>query len=92
MDGVYRVCRSFSFIEALEKLEVLVEPLLRCNIDELVSQLADLEAAKLHAAIAYTLDTVYFMYVRVQGVHHSGHKVSSAVPDSYFSSDIFRIY
>lgn len=47
------------------------------SLPEVRSQLGQLENAKLHSALAYTLDSLFFMYLRTRGVNPADHPVKT---------------
>jgi exosome complex protein LRP1 len=57
----------------LEMLLVTKDPV---NLAEATNELSQIDSAKLHFGLAYTLDSLFFMYLRLSGINPSTHAVS----------------
>jgi len=61
----------------LNLIEEIVKPMLGTPITELTAKLTPLDQAKFNIAMAYTLNALFYMYLRVQGVNPVSHPVSA---------------
>ena len=61
--------------EALENVEEHLQQLLTIPAQKLASNMSDLENAKLYSALAYLLNSLFFVYLRCQGVSTSNHEI-----------------
>merc|ERR1712130_50142 len=62
--------------ERLADIEAHLDPLLKHkDIDNVSHEVSDLESAKLSVAIAYALDTLYYIYLRTNGTEIKSHPV-----------------
>eukprot|EP00462_Mataza_sp_D1_P011208 CAMPEP_0175158510 /NCGR_PEP_ID=MMETSP0087-20121206/22855_1 /TAXON_ID=136419 /ORGANISM="Unknown Unknown, Strain D1" /LENGTH=127 /DNA_ID=CAMNT_0016446353 /DNA_START=37 /DNA_END=420 /DNA_ORIENTATION=+ len=64
-----------SISDQLTDVETHMDPLVLKSLSDLSEECSHVDRAKLHAALAYTLHTLYFMYVKTQGVNVSSHPV-----------------
>ncbi|KAH7308458.1 Sas10/Utp3/C1D family protein [Stachybotrys elegans] len=75
MSGVKDISRDLGKLEAqLENLEESLGPLLG-NVDEMASQLPLLDKAKLFSLIAYSIESLLFSSLRLQGTDAQNHAV-----------------
>ncbi|KAL1515950.1 hypothetical protein AB1Y20_002564 [Prymnesium parvum] len=63
------------FDEAVTKVEQLVGRLHAANWPELCRGLGPLETARLHLMVAYTVNTLFYMYLKANGVSPADHPV-----------------
>eukprot|EP00761_Pharyngomonas_kirbyi_P012269 gb/GECH01012296.1/.p1 GENE.gb/GECH01012296.1/~~gb/GECH01012296.1/.p1 ORF type:complete len:169 (+),score=33.52 gb/GECH01012296.1/:1-507(+) len=68
-----------TFKRALSDIEEHIQPFLKQNLTELSDNLDPLKRAKLHVTMAYTVNTLFFMYLRTQGIDPKDHPVSSEI-------------
>ena len=46
------------------------------NIDKLEKQIAPLDSAKVNTALAYSLNSLYFVYMKANGIEKEDHKIN----------------
>jgi len=63
------------FEDAVTEIEQHLQPLLKSTLSEVCEQLSNVENAKLYSGIAYTLNTLFFMYLRSVGTSPTNHPV-----------------
>jgi hypothetical protein len=63
------------FDEALSAIEHTVRPLLDVPVKDVVAQLDSLATAKLNLAYSYSMNSLFYMFLKVQGVSPQGHPV-----------------
>jgi hypothetical protein len=63
------------FDEALSAIEHTVRPLLDAPVKDVVAQLDSLATAKLNLAYSYSMNSLFYMFLKVQGVSPQGHPV-----------------
>ena len=64
-----------NFETAVSGIEVLVGRLLAAPWKELCANLPPLEVARVHLMVAYTVNTLFYMYLKTQGVAAASHPV-----------------
>ena len=64
-----------NFETAVTGIEVLVGRLLAAPWKELCANLPPLEVARVHLMVAYTVNTLFYMYLKTQGVAAASHPV-----------------
>jgi len=64
------------FEHQITTIEQIVAPMLATPMKEIAKKLTPLEKAKFNIAMAYFLNALFYMYLRVQGVDPSTHPVS----------------
>ncbi|KAL6070427.1 DNA-binding protein c1d [Balamuthia mandrillaris] len=71
----------YSTVEALEQtvqtLQELVGSFLRATQEDVHAGLSEVERAKLHVMLSYTLNSLYYVYLKTQGVSPQGHPVKA---------------
>eukprot|EP00026_Physarum_polycephalum_P016140 Phypoly_transcript_16984.p1 GENE.Phypoly_transcript_16984~~Phypoly_transcript_16984.p1 ORF type:complete len:223 (+),score=67.44 Phypoly_transcript_16984:31-669(+) len=61
--------------ETLQGIEKHLEPYFKASLRETKSNLSDLQVAKLNIVIAYSINTLFYMYLKTQGVNPKEHQV-----------------
>ena len=64
-----------AFSRSVDDIEAHVRRLQRANLAELCKGLGPLEAARIHLMVAYTINTLFYMYLRTQGVSPADHPI-----------------
>ncbi|KAJ3425919.1 sun-cor steroid hormone receptor co-repressor [Anaeramoeba flamelloides] len=64
-----------NFDQSLTKCENTLEQMLKHSLPEITENLEPLEQAKLNMSIAYTINSLYFMYLKTQGIDPKNHPV-----------------
>ena len=64
-----------NFEGAVTNIEQLVERLQSANWPELCRGLGPLESARVHLMVAYTVNTLFYMYLKAKGISPVGHPV-----------------
>eukprot|EP01125_Pyxidicula_operculata_P021263 TRINITY_DN811_c0_g1_i1.p1 TRINITY_DN811_c0_g1~~TRINITY_DN811_c0_g1_i1.p1 ORF type:complete len:189 (+),score=43.94 TRINITY_DN811_c0_g1_i1:693-1259(+) len=64
-----------SFDASITKLEDTLKPFFAVELKELMSRLTPFEGAKLNIAMAYTLCSLFYMYLKTQGISPADHPV-----------------
>eukprot|EP00966_Prymnesium_polylepis_P138009 3188783-Prymnesium_polylepis.1 len=64
-----------NFDTAVTNIEELVGRLRKANWSELCRGLGPLESARMHLMVAYTVNTLFYMYLKANGVSPAGHPV-----------------
>ena len=64
-----------AFARSVDDIEAHVRRLQRANLAELTKGLGPLEAARIHLMVAYTINTLFYMYLRTQGVSPADHPI-----------------
>ena len=64
-----------AFSRSVDDIEAHVRRLQRANLAELTKGLGPLEAARIHLMVAYTINTLFYMYLRTQGVSPADHPI-----------------
>ncbi|KAJ3447580.1 sun-cor steroid hormone receptor co-repressor [Anaeramoeba flamelloides] len=64
-----------NFDQSLTKCEKTLEQMLTNSLPEITENLEPLEQAKLNMSIAYTINSLYFMYLKTQGIDPKKHPV-----------------
>eukprot|EP01121_Diplochlamys_sp_Union-15-3_P018995 TRINITY_DN7044_c0_g1_i1.p1 TRINITY_DN7044_c0_g1~~TRINITY_DN7044_c0_g1_i1.p1 ORF type:complete len:165 (-),score=32.24 TRINITY_DN7044_c0_g1_i1:10-504(-) len=68
--------QSFSALnEKLDEIEKLVLPLFRENRAKINQRLSKFDQAKLNIVLAYSLNSLFYMYLRTQGISPMNHPV-----------------
>lgn len=66
-----------TFHEALGKVEDTFKPLLETSVDDLKEKMNPLQSAKLDLVVAYSINSMFWMYLTTQGVNPRQHPVKS---------------
>lgn len=69
-----------SFPDAISAIEGYLDPLIGASsssLDAITDQVGPLDNAKLHSAVAYTLDGLFFMYLRAKGIKLDDHPMKA---------------
>ncbi|XP_022795542.1 nuclear nucleic acid-binding protein C1D-like isoform X2 [Stylophora pistillata] len=66
-----------TFHEALGKVEDTFKPLLETSVDDLKEKMDPLQSAKLDLVVAYSINSMFWMYLTTQGVNPRQHPVKS---------------
>eukprot|EP00743_Colponemidia_sp_Colp-15_P005202 GILK01005597.1.p1 GENE.GILK01005597.1~~GILK01005597.1.p1 ORF type:complete len:145 (+),score=27.61 GILK01005597.1:46-435(+) len=64
-----------SFEDTISKLETHLKPLFETDINDLSAKLSPLESAKLNVMLAYGMDTLFYLYLKTQGVSPLEHPI-----------------
>jgi len=64
-----------TFHEALGKVEDVLKPLLETSVDDLREKMNPVESAKLDLVVAYSINSMFWMYLTTQGVNPREHPV-----------------
>ncbi|PVD26175.1 hypothetical protein C0Q70_13844 [Pomacea canaliculata] len=67
--------RLASFDESLSNLDALLQPLLATPHSELVEKLQPLDSAKMDLVVAYSINSLFWMYLNLCGVNPKDHPV-----------------
>jgi exosome complex protein LRP1 len=65
--------------EAVTEVETHLTPLLDSNLDEIAPNLKALESCELNCSLAYAATSLFFMYLRTQGVDPTSHPVHQEI-------------
>mmetsp|Transcript_9594 Transcript_9594/g.14378 ORF Transcript_9594/g.14378 Transcript_9594/m.14378 type:complete len:125 (+) Transcript_9594:32-406(+) len=75
-DEVEEVLESFDELEeAVKKIEDHIKKIGKFPLKQLSNSIAPLESAKLHGSLAFALDSLFFMYLKTQGVSTKDHPI-----------------
>ncbi|KAN0009883.1 hypothetical protein ACTFIU_007193 [Dictyostelium citrinum] len=66
-----------NFENVLDRLESQLEPFFKVPLKEHQGSLTPIENAKLNIAVAYALNSLFFMYLQTQGVSPHDHPVKT---------------
>lgn len=64
-----------SIEDTLTDIETHLDPLLLKEMEDMQGRLGHLDQAKLHVGLAYTLDTLFFMYLKTRGTEVDDHPI-----------------
>ncbi|KAJ3438462.1 nuclear nucleic acid-binding protein c1d [Anaeramoeba flamelloides] len=68
-----------NFESSLDECEKTLQPILKHSLTEISSTLNPLEQAKLNMSLAYTINSLYFMYLKTQGIDPKNHPVKKEI-------------
>ncbi|KAJ6247198.1 sun-cor steroid hormone receptor co-repressor [Anaeramoeba flamelloides] len=68
-----------NFESSLNECEKTLQPILSHSLTEISSTLNPLEQAKLNMSLAYTINSLYFMYLKTQGIDPKNHPVKKEI-------------
>ena len=64
-----------NFDKALDNIEKVVKPFVKNPVKDVIPKLEPLENAKLNVAISYSLNSLFYMYLKTQGSNPNNHPV-----------------
>ena len=66
-----------AFNNDLDDLDNYLQKLMTLNnVDEVEEKISPIEFAELNAAVAYSINSVYYMYMKVNGIEKEDHKIN----------------
>eukprot|EP01126_Amoeba_proteus_P020834 TRINITY_DN2114_c0_g2_i1.p1 TRINITY_DN2114_c0_g2~~TRINITY_DN2114_c0_g2_i1.p1 ORF type:complete len:161 (-),score=39.38 TRINITY_DN2114_c0_g2_i1:95-577(-) len=65
-----------TFETKLQELENLLQPFFEVEMNERLSSMAPHDAARMNITIAYALNSLFYMYLKTQGISPADHPVS----------------
>jgi exosome complex protein LRP1 len=70
------ITQSLQDLDAtITSLEKILEPFFKENLADIMQRLSPLEAAKLNICMAYAVNTLYYLFLKTQGVSPAEHPV-----------------